>query len=97
MKSPHLLIALAVWNVPIYIVVLRTFFDDPGRARRRTVGAGGSALGTHVGRVAARWLYEWAKTKLLVACVLCGLLILLEYGTVKDHAPAIVGWLDQAL
>jgi len=97
MKSPHLLIALAVLNVPVYVAVFRKFFDDLTELARgfwmweAPFWAGlGAALS---GRLLDD---QWAQVKLLVACVLCGLLVLLEYGTVKDHAPAIVRWLDQA-
>jgi hypothetical protein len=97
MKSPHLLIVLAVLNVPAYVLILRRFFDDwaevgrglfiweaPFWARVRSA-LDGTLLDD-----------QWSGTKLLVACVACGLLVLLEYGTVKDHAPSIVRWLDQA-
>jgi hypothetical protein len=97
MKSPHLLIVLAVLNVPIYVAVFRKFFDDLVEIGRgfwmweSPFWAGLDAA------LSGRWLDDqWAKSKLLVACVLCGMLVLLEYGTVKDHAPAIVRWLDQA-
>jgi hypothetical protein len=97
MKSPHLLIVMAVLNVPIYVAVFRKFFDDLEELSRglwmweAPFWAGLNAA------LSGQWLdSQWAKTKLLVACVLCGLLVLLEYGTVMDHAPGIARWLDQA-
>lgn len=84
-------------NVPIYVAVFRRFFNDLDEL------AGGlwtwrAPLWARLGDAASgRWRDDrWASAKLLVACVLCGLLVLLEYGTVKDHAPAVVRWLDQA-
>jgi hypothetical protein len=97
MKSPHLLIVLAVLNVPVYVLVLRKFFDDWGEVEAGLWAWNAPFWASLRDAVSGRWLdNQWAKTKLLVACVLCGLLVLLEYGTVKDHAPAIVRWLDQA-
>jgi hypothetical protein len=97
MKSPHLLLALAVLNIPAYIAVFGKFFD----------GIGDFAEGMWAWR-APRWGSisdslsknygdnKWPGVKFLVACVCCGMLVLLEYGTVMDHAPAIASWLDQA-
>lgn len=97
MTSPHLLIALAVLNLPVYVAVLRAFFDDWEEVGRGLWMFGSSFLARLESALSGRWLDDqWAKTKLLVACVACGLLVLLEYGTVKDHAPSIVRWLDQA-
>ena len=97
MASPHLLIALAVLNVPIYVAVYRAFFDDLDEAGRGLWMWEAPFLARLMSALSGRLLDDqWAGAKLLVACVLCGLLVLLEYGTVKDHAPAIARWLDQA-
>jgi hypothetical protein len=96
-KSPHLLIVLAVLNIPVYVLVFRKFFDDLDEIARglwaweaplwaRMLDAMSGQFGDN----------QWASAKLLVTCVLCGLLVLLEYGTVKDHAPAVVRWFDHA-
>jgi hypothetical protein len=97
MKSPHLLLVLAVLNVPTYVLVFSKFFD----------GFGDFAQGMWAWR-APRWGSvsdslsrnygdnKWPIVKLFMACVFCGLLVLLEYGTVMDHAPGVARWIDQA-
>lgn len=88
---------LAVLNVPVYVVVFRKFFDDLEELEGGLWAWNAPPWARMWDALSGCWLdNEWAKTKLLVACVLCGMLVLLEYGTVKDHAPAVVRWLDQA-
>jgi hypothetical protein len=97
MISPHLLIVLAVLNVPVYVMVFRAFFWDLDEAARGLWLWEGGFFARLQSALSGRLLDDqWAGAKLLVFGVFCGLLILLEYGTVKDHAPAIVRWLDQA-
>jgi len=77
--------------------VFRKFFDDLNELEAGVGAWNTSFLARMRDALSGQWVdIQWAKTKLLVACVLCGLLVLLEYGTVKDHAPGIVRWLDQA-
>jgi hypothetical protein len=97
MKSPHLLIVLAALNLPGYVAVFRAFFDNREEFGRGVWMSGSSFFARLESALSGRFLDDQrANTKLLVACVACGLPVLLEYGSVKDHAPAIVQWLDQA-
>lgn len=97
MRSPHLLIVLAILNIPVYVAVYRKFFDDFDELEGGLSALDSRFLPRLANALSGRWYdNQWAKTKLLVACVFCGLLVLLEYGTVMDHAPAIASWLDQA-
>lgn len=84
-------------NAPVYYMVYLKFFDDLEELEGALWAWDTRFLARLSNALSGRWFdNQWAGTKLMVACVLCGLLVLLEYGTVKDHAPAIVRWLDQA-
>ena len=98
MTSPHLsLFVLAVLNVPVYYMVYLKFFDDleelegalwaradpiPGAAVERVIRA---VVRQSVGRNQADGGVRALRPPGVA-----------RYGTVKDHAPAIVRWLDQA-
>ena len=98
MESPHLLAVLAVLNVPIYLAVFRAFFDDLAELSRG-LWVGEASLWTSMRNpVPGKWLdTQWASVKMLVASVLCGMLVLGEYSTVLQCAPALAHWLNQAL
>jgi hypothetical protein len=97
MASPHLLAVLAVLNVPIYVAVLRAFFDDLAELAGGLWAWEAPPWARLWDALSGRWFDDqWAAAKLLVAGVLCGLLVLGEYSTVLQHAPALAHWLDQA-
>jgi hypothetical protein len=97
MASPRLLAVLAVLNVPMYVVVFRAFFDDFEELAGGLGALDPSLWARLLDALSGQWYdNQWAKAKLLVASVLCASLVLGEYSTVQQHAPALAHWLDHA-
>jgi hypothetical protein len=97
MAYPHLLAILAALNLPIYFKVYRAFFDDVEELAGGLSTWNRSFWSRMSDAISGRMLdNQWAGAKLLVALVLCGLLVLAEYGSVLQYAPGVARWLQLA-
>jgi hypothetical protein len=81
----------------MYVVVFRAFFDDLDELAGGLNELDASLWARLRDALSGQWYdNQWAKTKLLVAGVLCASLVLGEYSTVLQHAPVLARWLEQA-
>lgn len=95
---PALFALVAIANVPIYVLIARSFFDDWGEVSLMLKSMfAGSNLKTVMNLDGESREAAWPTTKLMVLLIVLSLLVVSEYTFIATHFPAVTDWAARVL